>query len=208
MGELMVRREEQPWQSRATLFLDNRLRSHRGQGIASSLEAAVSAAASIAVHLSHRGFTVRLVTAAGEDPTNAWHFRNADLNTGPLLEALAVVQPLPAATIDTGWLTEHGHGGLTVAVLGAIEPVDVPVLRRMQHHTGSALAIVLDVEAWVSPTGGNGGGTPVLAQQGWRAVPLRPRDRLDGVWQELGRSHTQSSRNRGPDAPRREEVAL
>ena len=41
VGELMVRREEQPWQSRATLFLDNRVRSHRGQGIASSLEAAV-----------------------------------------------------------------------------------------------------------------------------------------------------------------------
>ena len=49
IGELMVRREEQPWQSRATLFFDNRLRAHRGQGIASSLEAAVSAAASIAV---------------------------------------------------------------------------------------------------------------------------------------------------------------
>ncbi|MCW2795810.1 DUF58 domain-containing protein [Nocardioides sp.] len=208
MGELMVRREEQPWQSRATLFLDNRTRSHRGQGIASSLEAAVSAAASIAVHLSHRGFTVRLVTATGEDATSAWHFRNADLNTGPLLEALAVVQALSSVSIDTGWLTEHGHGGLTVAVLGAIEPVDVPVLRRMQHHTGSALAIALDVDAWVSPTGGNGGGTPVLAQQGWRAVTLQPRDRLDVVWQELGRSHTQSSRNRGPDAPRRDEVAL
>ena len=67
VGELMVRREEQPWQSRATLFLDNRVVAHRGQGIASSLEAAVSAAASIAVHLSQRGFTVRLVTAAGED---------------------------------------------------------------------------------------------------------------------------------------------
>ena len=104
MGELMVRREEQPWQSRATLFLDNRLRAHRGQGIASSLEAAVSAAASIAVHLSHRGFMVRFVTAAGEDPNNAWHYRDADLNTAPLLEALAVVQPiqLPAST-PAGW---------------------------------------------------------------------------------------------------------
>ena len=87
VGELMVRREEQPWQSRATLFLDNRLRAHRGQGIASSLEAAVSAAASIAVHLSQRGFMVRFVTAAGEDPNNAWHYRDADLNTAPLLEA-------------------------------------------------------------------------------------------------------------------------
>ncbi|HEU5455731.1 MAG TPA: DUF58 domain-containing protein, partial [Nocardioides sp.] len=77
VGELMVRREEQPWQSRATVFLDNRVRAHRGQGIASSLEAAVSTAASIAVHLSLRGFTVRLVTASGEDPSNAWHFRAA-----------------------------------------------------------------------------------------------------------------------------------
>ena len=66
-GELMVRREEQPWQSRATLFLDNRKIAHRGSGAASSLEHAVSAAASIAVHLVQRGFSVRLVTAAGSD---------------------------------------------------------------------------------------------------------------------------------------------
>src|SRR5688572_33360910 len=131
MGELMVRREEQPWQSRATLFLDNRLRAHRGQGIAASPEAAVSGAGSIAVHLSHRGFTVRLVTATGEDPANAWHFRDADLNTGPLLEALAVVQAVQQPLLDTSWLAEGGHGGLTVAVFGSIEPTDVPVLRRM-----------------------------------------------------------------------------
>src|SRR3990170_7585076 len=112
MGELMVRREEQPWQSRATLFLDNRLRAHRGQGIASSLETAVSAAASIAVHLSQRGFMVRFVTAAGEDPNNAWHYRDSDLNTAPLLEALAVVTPHASPRLDTGWLTEQGGGGL------------------------------------------------------------------------------------------------
>ena len=33
VGELMVRREEQPWQSRATVFLDNRGTAHRGQGV-------------------------------------------------------------------------------------------------------------------------------------------------------------------------------
>ena len=32
MGELMVRREEQPWQSRATVYLDNRAAAHRGRG--------------------------------------------------------------------------------------------------------------------------------------------------------------------------------
>ena len=149
VGELMVRREEQPWQSRATLFLDNRLRAHRGQGIASSLEAAVSAAASVAVHLTRRGFTVRLVTAAGEDPTNAWHFRDVELNTGSLLEALAVVQAIPQPHIDTDWLAEPTHGGLVVAVVGGVEPGDAPVLRRMHHHAGSAIALALDVDAWV-----------------------------------------------------------
>ncbi|MCD4534752.1 DUF58 domain-containing protein [Nocardioides sp. cx-169] len=201
VGELMVRREEQPWQSRATLFLDNRTRAHRGQGIASSLEAAVSAAASVAVHLSHRGFSVRLVTATGEDPTAAWHFRDAGLDTAPLLEALAVIEAVHTPRLDASWLGEQSHGGLTVAVLGGVEATDIPVLRRMQHHTSSAVAIALDVAAWASPTSGTGGASPVLAQQGWRAVPLRPRDRLDAVWQELGRSASQVSRAGGGAAP-------
>jgi uncharacterized protein (DUF58 family) len=201
VGELMVRREEQPWQSRATLFLDNRLRAHRGQGVASSLEAAVSAAASIAVHLSHRGFTVRLVTATGEDPASAWHFRDADLNTGPLLEALAVVQAVHQPQLDTSWLAEGGHGGLTVAVFGSIDAIDVPVLRRMRLHATSALAIALDVEAWASSSGGQGEATYVLAQQGWRAVPLRPRDRLDGTWQELGHTGAHAARGGPPAGP-------
>ena len=202
VGELMVRREEQPWQSRATLFIDNRTRSHRGQGIASSLEAAVAAAASIAVHLSHRGFTVRLVTATGEDPSSSWHFRDSDLNTGPLLEALAVIQAVHQPQLDTGWLAEGAHGGLTVAVFGSFEAMDTPVLRRMQHQAGSAMAIALDVDSWVSPTSAPGRASTALAQQGWRAVPLRPRDRLDSVWQELGRTGALVSRvGGGPMVP-------
>jgi uncharacterized protein (DUF58 family) len=193
VGELMVRREEQPWQSRATLFVDNRVRAHRGQGIASSIEAAVSAAASIAVHLTHRGFAVRLVTATGEEPGSAWHVRGADLNTGPLLEALAVLAPTQQAGLATGWLGEGAHGGLTVAVFGGVEHADLPVLRRMQHHAGSALAIAVDVDAWAGSATGDGA-TRLLAQQGWRAVPLGPRDRLDAIWQQLAHTSAQSSR--------------
>jgi uncharacterized protein (DUF58 family) len=194
LGELMVRREEQPWQSRATLFLDNRLVAHRGQGIASSLEAAVSAAASIAVHLTHRGFAVRLVTATGEEPGSAWHLRGAELNTGPLLESLAVIRSVPQLHLETGWLGEGAHGGLTVAVFGAVETSDLPVLRRMQNHAASAVAIAVDVAAWDgAPT--SEAATRMLGQQGWRAVALRPRDRLEAVWQEL--AHTSGASSRG-----------
>lgn len=215
LGELMVRREEQPWQSRATILLDNRLVAHRGQGIASSLETAVSVAASIAVHLTHRGYQVRLVTASGEtDASRAagtWHARDAELSARPLLESLAVVQPDPRAQLDTTWVGEHAHG-LTVAVLGAVEHGDQPTLRRIAHHTGAALALVLDVDGWASADGTGGAhragspatGTPgpadppnrppglgpaaALTRAGWRAADLGPRDRLEQAWQDLGRS--------------------
>lgn len=191
-GELMVRREEQPWQSRATIVLDNRLLSHRGQGIASSLEAAVTAAASVAVHLAHRGFQVRLVTADGVQgtahDTGAWHLRDADLSVRPILEALAVVELDTRPKLDTGWIGEQAQGGLVVAILGGVDQTDAPALRRIVHHTSSTLAIALDVDAWTGPNAGTGGATQFLGQSGWRAVTLGPRDRLETVWEELGRT--------------------
>src|SRR5690606_20067807 len=63
VGELMVRGEEQPWESRATVVLDTRAYAHRGDGPTASFEWAVSAAASIAVHLRHLGYRLRLVTS-------------------------------------------------------------------------------------------------------------------------------------------------
>ena len=190
VGELMVRREEQPWQSRATVFLDNRVRAHRGHGLASSFEAAVSAAASIAVHLSQRGFTVRLVTAAGEEPGSGWHAREAELNTGPLLESLAVVELVSDAHVDSSWLAEGGQGGLLVGVFGALDRHDQPVVRRMLHHAAAALAVTVDVDRWggTAAAADNGSLASALGRHGWRAVDLRPGDRLESVWQELGRS--------------------
>ena len=55
VDQLMVRREEQQWQSRCTLLIDNRRISHRGYGADSSMETAVSAAASIMRNLVAHG---------------------------------------------------------------------------------------------------------------------------------------------------------
>ena len=188
-GELMVRREEQPWQSRATLFLDNRLEAHRGHGAASSLETAVSAAASIALHLSQRGFMVRLVTADGEERNTLWHDRASSQNTAPLLEALAVVTAAKRRTFETDWLSEGGHTGLLVAVLGDLGTRDRPMLARLQHHGSTPLAVALDVDAWLGPVdpGSDVASATFLTSLGWRAVGARPSDRLPALWQELGR---------------------
>jgi len=194
-GELMVRREEQPWQSRATLFVDNRSFAHRGAGPASSFEYAVTAAASIAVHLAQRGFRVRLVTADGDASQNPWHEHGAaSTESGPLLEALAVLDTAHRPAIDGSWLTDAHQTGLLVAVLGSLSPHDRGILTRMRHASGTALGVVLDVDGWTAgpvpsapPAPSTAGGTAaMLVSQGWRAVPAGPRDPLAQVWQQLG----------------------
>lgn len=189
VGELMVRREEQPWQSRATVFLDNRVISHRGRGVASSLESAVSVAASVAVHLSQRGYAVRLVTASGEDPSTAWHSRTAQVNTAPLLEALAVVPAESSPRLDTTWLTESGQGGLLIAVLGGLADQDAPILNRMVHHAATTGAICLDVDAWAPSRRPADPQRTVnaLASTGWRSVSLGPADSIASAWEDLAR---------------------
>src|SRR5919197_1535227 len=85
-GELMVRREEQQWQSRGALFLDIRRRAHRGEGLGSSFEQAVSATASIGVRLARERFKLRFLTEAGEEVGPSTDFE------GALLDTLAVVR--------------------------------------------------------------------------------------------------------------------
>jgi uncharacterized protein (DUF58 family) len=185
----MVRREEQPWQSRATLFVDNRQHVHRGAGAASSLEYAVSAAASIAVHLTQRGFRVRLVTAEGGEGTRSWHEHGTVVTeAGPILESLAVLQPWAHPAIDLSWLNDAHPTGLLVAVLGETPAADAPVLARMQHAARNPLALTLDVDRW--RRGGDRAGTSptvgLLVARGWRAVSAGPDEPVAEAWQRLG----------------------
>ncbi|MFS3130250.1 DUF58 domain-containing protein [Nocardioides sp. Bht2] len=186
-GELMVRREEQPWQSRATLVLDNRATAHRGTGAASSLEAAVAHTASIAAHLTQRGFTVRLVTADGEDPNSVWHDRSRGQDVSPILEALAVLETTRRAHLATDWIADAGHQGVLIAVLGELDDHDHGALRRMRISGRRPLAMTLDVNAWTQRNAAPAGRAAWLSSLGWAAIDLRPGDALAPAWQELGR---------------------
>jgi uncharacterized protein (DUF58 family) len=207
VGELMVRREEQPWQSRATLFLDNRKHCHRGRGAASSFEHAVSAAASVAVHLVQRGFTVRLVTASGDEQGGSWHERGGAGDIAPLLESLAVVDQSGRATLDTRWLEDPGHSGLLVAVVGAVGDHDKAAFTRMRHTAATTMAIALDVDTWLGQPAGpavrvEAPGVAWLRARGWQTVGATPTTPLPAVWQELGLSAGVAGR-RATDSARR-----
>ncbi|WGL53851.1 DUF58 domain-containing protein [Nocardioides sp. BP30] len=189
IGELMVRREEQHWQARATVLLDTRTAAHRGAGSTASFEAAVSAAASVAAHLTERGYAVRLVATDGRDLT-AWQQPSVEAaSTATLLEALAVVQTAPSTGIEVDWLDGPGAGGLLVAVLGALDGTETAALRRLRNQSPAALALVLDVAGWGAAEPGEIAApveaTVLLTQQGWQAAPLGAGDRLETAWRRL-----------------------
>jgi uncharacterized protein (DUF58 family) len=195
VGSLMVRREEQPWQSRCTVFIDNRARSHRGQGPHSSIERAVTAAASLAVHLTAQGFQVRLVSALGEEIEHGWHDGDVAASPRPLLERLAVLPTVSNHDLYTGWVDESVTAGMCVAVLGDVDDHDRDFLGRLHHRGSASYALVLDVDSWAARMlqpefVSRPGQLPTAAwlrQHGWKAAELGRDGSLQTAWQELGR---------------------
>lgn len=183
-GELMVRREEQQWQSRGALLLDTRKYAHRGEGPRSSFEVAVSAAASIGVHLAREGLGLRLVTDQGAE-----HLTDTGLSWS-LLDTLAMVRGSSARSLEMGVtaLRSGGGDGLIVAVLGALDIDEARELARLRHSGITAVAVLLDVDTW-------NGHEPesseeyravqtVLAGYGWRIVRLPAGASIASVWQD------------------------
>ena len=195
--ELMVRREEQPFQSRATVLLDTRQEAHRGSGPASSFEYAVSAAASVGSHLAGTGFLVRLLTDETPGSDVSWHDRGV---SGPvevqlLLDSLAVVTTSGRTDLVSS-ASEHNATGLLVAVLGRVREGDVAALEGMRASATRALAVLLDVDAWAGRSGRreSAASWPVaeqaqaLARRGWSVAVAGPGDRIPDVWRQVTQS--------------------
>jgi uncharacterized protein (DUF58 family) len=167
-GELMVRREEQYWRNTASLFLDSRRVSYSSD----LFELAVSAAASIGVHLAGEGFEARFVTAEGEVPRQGT-FRDT------LLDTLAVLRPSRAVSLEAGVKALAAGDGQFIAVLGELPPAQARELAAARRGTTPAVALILAEE---------GRGTDaarVLAAAGWRVAVVPDEVRLAAAWQEL-----------------------
>jgi uncharacterized protein (DUF58 family) len=170
VGELMVRLEERPWRSQATLFLDTRSRAHlvarRGSLLPAgpdgdenpppdSLEWLVEAAASIGVGMAQRGSALRAVTEAGELLAPSGQGR---LGADELLERLATVGPSRVPSLQLGFdaLCRAAGDGPVVCLLGAVGPDDVVDLARARSGPTTDLAILADVGSWAATVAGTG----------------------------------------------------
>lgn len=188
VGELMVRREEQPYQSRATLLLDSRMSAHRGDGPASSFEWSVSAVASAAVALLRSGYAVRVLADTGVDLVPA----PLPCTESTVLDALAAITPSRTDRLSPGTdvLRRSGIDGVLVAVLGSLSADDAERLSRLRHGSTSCVAVLVDTATW-SGRGSGGGpsyeaGARLLAGTGWRVLRVEHGTTLATVWPLAG----------------------
>lgn len=189
VGELMVRREEQPFTSRATLLLDTRADAHHGAGPGSSLEWAVSAVASIGVTLLRSGFALHVLDTSGTDLVPP----GVPVTEAALLDTLADVQPTRGRDLGTamGALHEAGGQGLLVAVLGQLDPEQAEALGRLRHSAGRCVGVLVDTPTWVGALPGSVGydaAQVLLSRTGWKVLPVRHGTTLASVWPLAARS--------------------
>ncbi len=189
-GELMVRREEQPYQSRATLLLDTRARGHRGDGPDSSFEWAVSAVASIGVSLLRSGYAVHLVL----DDDRPLLPSGLALTEGLLLDALAGLEPGRGRDLDPA--VDHlrrGIDGVLLAVLASCTPAAAERVARLRSGPSACTAVLLDTPTWVPPDAHGRrprpegpDPAPTLLATGWKVLRAEHGTQLAELWRQAG----------------------
>ncbi|MEU6345345.1 DUF58 domain-containing protein [Streptomyces sp. NPDC046977] len=213
-GELMVRREEQPHRAHCTILLDTRAVAYFGAGPDSAFEWAVSGAASVAVHMLERGYTVRLLTDNGSTVPGHEGF-GADTSdaAGVLLDTLAVVDHSDGAGLSRALdVLRTGSEGLLVAFFGDLNEEQAAMAARMRQRAGGAVAFLMSREDWggadtgetyhgtdrpdlpagaVSDQDGTARSVRLLHEAGWTVLPVSHGDGLAELWQRADRRRAQ-----------------
>lgn len=179
-GTLMVRQHELPWNARAVIYVETRSSVHRGSGMAGTFERAVSAAASVLLHLRDHDYDVHLIA---DDGGKAPAPDNADA----ALVKLAEVSPTTGRSpVDTIGRLDRAGTGLLVTVLrppsGSGDLVEHPEVRALLHagrnyRAGIALVIVQHDEERCATL------ARMLQLAGWQAAIVSPGEPLVDAWQ-------------------------
>ncbi|GAA1692403.1 DUF58 domain-containing protein [Fodinicola feengrottensis] len=191
VGALMVRREEQPWHSRASLLLDTRAIGHRGDGPGSSFEWSVSAVASMAVHLYGRGYTLKTVTDIGTEVETSRHSTD-----GPLMDLLAGARLSHQRHFTDGVtrLRKHGGDGVLIAVLGLLDDEAAAELANLSQGGRPCAALLLDTTTWTRQAGETEMvatreaydlSVQLLRGAGWKVVEAGHGDPLEKLWRQV-----------------------
>lgn len=184
--DLVVRTREPVSHGGASVLIDHRSVGHRGTGLDSSLESAVTLAASASVHLLAQDYQITLlshtgsVIAAGNDVID------------DVLVGLAVLEQ----DADSRLIADiPPTAGLVVAILGAVEAADAHRLVAARPRGCRGVAVLMQAAEWDRhqsaapvPAGPSAEiGAAILRGGGWRAVVAHRGEDLTAVWRAASR---------------------
>ena len=175
-GALMVRREERSWDPSATVLIDNRASAYSRRTPDDRLEWAVSAAASIAIHLLTDGFDLNLIEADG---TVLSPHRAVSGRESLVLEQLADLRIHPVPTLGEAFAASArgAEGMLLIAILGRVDPGDIAALSRARRQGRSCWALLVGATPELALSGAE-----LVRAAGWRCAVGGPGVTLADAW--------------------------
>jgi uncharacterized protein (DUF58 family) len=215
-GRYMIRQEETPWHTRATVVFDDRASAHDGIGDANSFERVIEATASI-VDLYHRtGYTYRLTgaTATGlPSAKGSAHFNHAlDLlatvtTTRPSRSSARPVpgggpDPLIARILEIEAVS-GGEGTLAI-VAGSVALDAAVAITRARRRFKQVVVVMFPAHRFgTMATKARWAAeqdvlevVKVLGRSGAQAIVLGPEESLLSGWDSLSRSGYASARSK------------
>jgi uncharacterized protein (DUF58 family) len=171
-GELMLRQDEMPWESRSTVLLDTRAAAHQGE----SFERAVEVAASLVTAVCRGRRQVRFLTTGGVEIRSAGRDRYPSI-----MEYLAAVAPDANDHFDVivNGLRRTGGDGPLAAVLANASGNDLSALGALRSRIGFVVLALLRPSSY---GGVDLGQTPAVP--GAVVVPISGRVPFRDAWNQ------------------------
>ena len=192
-GDLMVRREEQAWDPSASVILDSRASAHAGRGLHSSLEWAISAAASISLHFLEDGFGIEIFEADGPLHITGALGQHSSASSELVISRLTDLRPRATPSmhyaIDSAAIDRPGQ--LVLAIMGRMMPDDATALLRLRRNRSQGLAMVLDVDTFAEEQRSERTraqhdlAVRTLRDNQWRVVEVRRGTSVAEAWSGL-----------------------
>ena len=172
-GELMLRQDEMPWETRSTILLDTRPAAHQAE----SFERAVEIAASLATAMCVGRRMVRFVTTGGMEIVSTGRDRYPNI-----MDYLAETKPESqnrfSGVIDS--LRRMGGGAPVAAITANISGDDLNALGALRARCNLVMIVNLRPSAY----GGSGGGNAPAGVPGAVLVPVSSTIAFRDSWNE------------------------
>lgn len=175
LGKLVIRENELMSEPVCIILLDTQASKHRGEGPDSSLEAAVSAAASVADLAVRNRIRLRIITPAGSllDSERAPHL--------DVMTTLAGVTPTSDSILTALPHTGRTFANVLVVITPGLSATESGQLATLAAPTSAGVVVAVVSQSWVENTRPRQQGATAL---GLPLIRLHKGEQFRGIWEK------------------------